>query len=130
MGLLKDLFKVVSEAVKQCFGGDDSSRSDAPADRTIIIKEHHSGGALLTDSSFTDVPKIKIGEVHRHNSATISDVYRDEVNVVNQNIGKGITVNKQRKPGKCPICATPGRVAANVNGGDKWICKECGSTFN
>lgn len=130
MGAIKDLFENLSEAVKQYFGGGDSAESHTPADQTIEIKERHSGITWPPDSSSADAPKIKIGEVHTRESAAIRDVYRDGVNVVNQNIGKGITVNKQRKPGKCPICATQGRVEANVNGGDKWICEECGNTFN
>lgn len=126
MGAIKELI----EAVKQYFGDGDSEESRAPAEQTIEIRERHSGSAQPAGSSPADVPKIKIGEIHRYKSEAIKDVYRDEVNVVKKNIGKGITVNKQRKPGKCPICATQGSVAANAGGGDKWICEECGSTFN
>jgi len=40
-----------------------------------------------------------------------------------------VTVIAQRKPGRCPMCATTGCVTENPRGRPKWKCSECGHLF-
>jgi len=80
-----------------------------------------------------DAPRITILTVNRRTPiASGGNVYSSEVSVQNANLGRGITVMRQRKPGRCPICATRGSVVENTGGGrHRWLCTEpsCGSSF-
>lgn len=118
MGMIRDFFEKVSHYFnKEEYQDEESS----PA---IEIYEWH-------DESSNDIPQITIGEVHRRDPDTIgSNVYRSEIDVQNQNLGHGIIVKKQHKPGRCPLCATQGKIVGNNAGSDRWKCEECGSTFN
>ena len=107
------------EKIKRHFTG---SKIDEKGERpTIRIHERH---VLPPPSAPESTPKIKVRAVHRNGSAA------GETDIVNRDIGKGIVVNKHGKPGRCPICATRGKVVVNMSGDGSWTCEECGSTFN
>ena len=71
--------------------------------------------------------KITIHRVNRRVSSASSEV---EADVQNRNLGRGITVNKQRMPVRCSICATRGKIIENPGGSPKWKCNACDSTFS
>lgn len=123
MWSIKNLF----EKIRQYF--TVRKAPETPNRPTIVIGRRYGAASGETAPS-TDAPKIKIRAVHRPETEAGSNVYRDEVEVERRNLGGGIVVNRQRKPGRCPICATRGKVIENTDGGDHWKCNECGSTFN
>ena len=122
MWSIKSWFKKIKEYFS---GGKIEDGGEQP---TIRIGERRYPQSPSSASGST--PKIKVRAIHRNDSTTNENVYQDEVDVVNRNLGRGIVVNKRRKPGRCPICATRGKVVANTSGGDSWRCIECDSTFN
>jgi hypothetical protein len=113
------------EKIKQYFfGGSIEKNGERPK---IRIGERHETRSLPPLES---APKIKVRAVHKHSSEADRNAYRAEMNIENQDLGRGIVVKKRRKPGRCPICATQGRVVENTGSGNNWLCEECGSTFN
>jgi|GEM_PF-3748264 len=133
MGWIKDLLEKVKKylnKVKKHFNKDNSPSTSKP---TIEIRGRHDSQPTLQTRSATDSLRITIGEAHRRPSTAEGTVdYGSELDVQhrNRNVGRGITVKKQRKPRKCPLCATYGKVVANTGRGDRWRCEDCGLTFN
>jgi len=83
------------------------------------------------DGNDSDTPRITIRGVNQRTPiASGGNVYSNEVDVQNANLGRGITVMRQRKPGRCPLCATRGGITESADGGNRWLCPACGSTFN
>lgn len=125
MGWIKNLFKII----KSYFS--EKELSDRTSKPTIEIHGRNDPHSVQRLPSSDEPPQITIGEIHRRvPDAVGTDVYRSEVDVQNPNLGHGITVRKQHMPGRCPLCATQGKVVANTNGNRRWRCEECGSTFN
>jgi rubrerythrin len=125
MGRISDLFEKIKSFFNKKKFLDKSSRP------TIEIHDRYNLNSMQHSHSSSEVPQITIREVHRCiQTETERDIYRREVDVPNPNIGHGITVKKQRKPGRCPLCATKGKVVENTARGGRWKCEECGSTFN
>lgn len=112
----------IKKIMRYFMGGKIRERSERPTIR--IRKQHETISSPLPPSDSESTLKIKVHAIHRNNSAV------GETDIINRDIGKGIVVNKCRKPGRCPICATRGKVVVNMRGDDSWMCKECGSTFN
>lgn len=125
MGCIKNCL----EKIKRYLTGE---KEEAPGPRpTIRIGERHEAGPPQPPPSASeDAPRITVRAVHRNSSAADEAAPQAEEDIVNQELGKGIIVNKRRKPERCPICATRGRVVANTSGNGRWMCEECGSTFN
>jgi hypothetical protein len=100
---------------------------------TPIVEPNITVNPINIESNNSDAPRITIRSVNRRTPiAAGGNVYSSEVSVQNANLGHGITVMRQRKPGRCPICATRGCVVENTGGGrHRWLCTEpsCGSTF-
>lgn len=117
MWSIKDLI----EKIKRYFtGGKIEKSGERP---TIRIRERHEINSP-SHPALESTPKIKVRAIHRNDSAA------GETDIVNRVLGKGIVVNECRKPGRCPICATRGKIVVNMSGDDSWMCEECGSTFN
>jgi len=100
--------------------------------KKIVIKARHES-LLSSVHSYEseEVPKITIHGVNQRTPiATGTNVFRTDVDVQNTILGNGITVNRQRKPGRCPLCATRGGITENPDGNLRWKCSTCDSTFN
>ena len=126
MGKFKDWWERIKSKLK---GEPVSSSSEKPK---IVIKARHDSPTPPTPSS-PNAPRITIGNINRRTpTASGTNGYRGEVEVSNPNIGRGITVSRRRKPGRCPNCATTGCIIENPGGRPKWKCTvpECGHTFD
>lgn len=125
MGKIIDFLKRVSSLIS----GDDSP---AGSERPMIeIRARNDSTSQQQQRTSTNLPRIEIlGINQRLPNGSGTNPNRDEVEIFKSNIGRGMTVKKIRKPGRCPLCATKGKVVANVGGGDRWRCEKCDSTFN
>ena len=125
MGKVSDFLKRVSSF----FSGDDSPAGSGRP--TIEIRGRNDSTTQRQQRTSSNPPRIKIGVINqRLPNGSGTNPYRGEVEIPKTNIGRGITVKKQRRPGRCPLCATKGKVVENVSGRDRWRCEECDSTFN
>ena len=126
-----ELIKNKFEEIKQFFIKKKRSAIDNQIHKIVINARHNSPSYQNEQANeLVGVPKITIlGVNQRTPVASGTNVYRTEVDVQNTNLGNGITVNSQRKPGRCPICATRGGILENPNGSPRWLCPVCDSTF-
>ncbi len=122
MGMINNLFDKIKNFFNKRKNLNESSKP------TIVIRERHDIDSEHYSQSFDEGPRITIREVHREGTTATGDL--SEVEVQTPNLGHGITVKKQHKPSRCPMCATKGKVVANPSGRERWKCEECGSTFN
>lgn len=105
--------------------------SNAQSQKIVIRSRHDSHPTSDQNNVPEDIPKITIRGVNQRTPiASGTNIYRTEVDVQNTNLGGGITVNRQRKPGRCPLCATRGGIIENPGGRPRWKCPACDSTFN
>ena len=113
---ISDLLKRLSEFLS----GDDSPTKLGKPRIEIRGRNNSSTQQQLTSSN---PPRINILGINlRRPNESETNPYGD--------IGGGITLRKHRKPSRCSVCATKGKVVANVRGPDRWRCEECGCTFN
>lgn len=111
----------------------------------IVIRSRHNPlsfsqsqpqtAAVPNSDEAESPPRIMIHSVNQRTPiASGTNVYRNDVDVQNPNLGRGITVNRQRKPSRCPMCATSrGQITENAGGNPRWKCTDppgCGGTFN
>ena len=116
---------------------DGSSDENVPAvnenqNKQIVIKARNDSVSTTSQNEKIIItPKIEIKKVNKHTPPS-SGTHVDgrEVSVKRKNLGRGMTVNKQRKPGRCPICATTGGIIENPGGTPRWKCSACNETFN
>ena len=122
------------EKIKEYFSKENITVSDEQ-NKKIVIRTHNDPYSLsiqdIQINETIDAPKITIRGVNeRVPIASGTNVYRSEAEVQNANIGHGITVKKQRKPGRCPNCATRGEIVENSEGNQRWKCPVCNYAFN
>ena len=121
------------EKIKSYFKRNKPVVADNPINR-IEIRARNDTIPIFSQTRdfFANIPQKII--VYRINSRTPiasgTNVYKSEVDVLNKNLGQGVTVRKQRKPGCCSQCRTPGMVVENTDGSNRWRCGKCGLTFN
>ncbi len=101
--------------------------TSAPAVPRITIIQRHDG-AQPERHRRSGNASITIRNINKR-TAPISGTLA-EGSGQQTDLGNGITMKRQRKPNRCPICATTGKIEANADGRNKWLCKACGHTFN
>lgn len=138
MGAILDFFKNQFEKIKRYFSGNKNMPTNEQNNRIVIRSRRDAISTgeqriqpIQNNQEEFDTPKITIRSVNQRTPmASGTNVYRSEVDVQNANLGRGITVMRQHKPGRCPLCATRGEIIENPEGRPRWKCTTCDSTFN
>ena len=125
------LIKKQLEKIREYFERRNSESADDQGKRIVIRARNDHGSTGVQGEEIEVDPKITIRGVNKRVPIVSGDnIYSGDLNVPNKNIGRGITVKKQRKPVRCPICATRGGIIENPGGDPRWKCPACNETFN
>ena len=121
MGKIKDWFKRITKKLFR-----KKSPSSPPR---IVIKEWNERRPISTQHT-PNAPKITIKEASsRTFPISGSNLSPNEAEVSNSCLGQDIIVRKQRKPSRCPMCATRGCITENYGERLRWFCSVCRHTF-
>ena len=130
MNFVKEQFEKMKSFIKK----RKSIIADNQSQQKIVIRSRHDAMPSFEAQSVVfveETPRITIHNVNQRTPIAFgTSVYRDDIEVQNTNIGSGIIVNRQRKPGRCPLCATRGEIIENPSGNRRWKCNACASLFN
>jgi hypothetical protein len=124
--------------------GQESERANvSPLEATpprIVIRDRNTPREARQVLASTQVaestnrqsaPVITIHRVNeRPNPLATTVIYGSEVRVERTDLGRGITVNRRRKPTICPECRTPNSIIPNEAGRDQWRCTVCEKVFS
>jgi tRNA(Ile2) C34 agmatinyltransferase TiaS len=124
---IRGLFEKMKESRRK----KRASAKDSQGQRIVINSRSDSASVSNHDNAASNTPKINVRGINQRTPIAYgTNTYRADINVQNISLGNGITVNRQRKPGRCPICASRGGISENSDGRPRWRCSECDSTFN
>lgn len=99
-------------------------RKDSSSTTPKIVIRKRNDAQPSTDSNTQNIPRITI--MNDRTSASSNTNRRVESS---NSISQGITVRNQRKPRRCPMCATTDNITERLSGRQKWQCTECQHIF-